>query len=597
MYAEERQQAIAELVGRARPDLGDRARARSSTSPPRRSAATCPPLERPQPAAPGARRRRPADALTMIEAGLPDRDQRQHRAEGADRRAAALDLLPDGGCTRAARRRAAPPSGWPALLPPDLRADGGHPRGPDRRPAGPLPHVELHLLPGRVRGHHPGGRRRRDRRGARRAPRRRRLRRHQRHLRRPRPLHPRPRRRPPTKRAMVAARPARGRARRREQDRRRSARCGSPTLDDVDVAGHRRRHRPGRRQGVRGRRRCDVVEVVTGMIVTLTAQPEHRPHGRPAPAPLERGAVHRVESVTSQAGGKGVNISRAAVAAGLRHGRGAARRARTTRSSTSCGAAGIDCQPRAARRRRPRQPHPHRARRHHHQAQQPRRHRSTPPRSTRWPPRSSPHADDGRLGGARRLAAAGCTRRLVRRPGRARCASTPAASRVDTSEAPLVRRWSPASPTPRPTCMKPNAEELASLTGDDAAGLEADPEAAARPPRTLVDRGVGAVLATLGGHGAVLVTADGAWHAHRAPDHRRQHRRRRRLQPVRLPARRCRGGAPRPTGWGSRRRLRQPPSAPAARPIPTPPRRPIPDLVRVRPSTLQWQAQEPHRPR
>ena len=29
----------------------------------------------------------------------------------------------------------------------------------------------------------------------------------------------------------------------------------------------------------------------------------------------------------------------------------------------------------------------------------------------------------------------------------------------------------------------------------------------------LVDRGVGTVLATLGGNGAVLVTAEGAWHA------------------------------------------------------------------------------------
>src|SRR6476646_12260438 len=34
--------------------------------------------------------------------------------------------------------------------------------------------------------------------------------------------------------------------------------------------------------------------------------------------PLERGAVLRADSVTSQAGGKGVNISRAAVAAGVR---------------------------------------------------------------------------------------------------------------------------------------------------------------------------------------------------------------------------------------------------------------------------------------
>ena len=39
------------------------------------------------------------------------------------------------------------------------------------------------------------------------------------------------------------------------------------------------------------------------------------------------------------------------------------------------------------------------------------------------------------------------------------------------------------------------------------------PDKAAAAARTLVDRGVEAVLATLGGNGAVLVTAAGAWHA------------------------------------------------------------------------------------
>ena len=34
-----------------------------------------------------------------------------------------------------------------------------------------------------------------------------------------------------------------------------------------------------------------------------------------------------------------------------------------------------------------------------------------------------------------------------------------------------------------------------------------------------MDRGVAAVLATLGGNGAVLVTADGAWHATPPPTH------------------------------------------------------------------------------
>ena len=61
--------------------------------------------------------------------------------------------------------------------------------------------------------------------------------------------------------------------------------------------------------------------------------------------------------------------------------------------------------------------------------------------------------------------------------------------------------------------MKPNGEELASFTGGDPEALEADPRLAAAAARTLVDRGVEAVLATLGGNGAVLVTAEGAWHA------------------------------------------------------------------------------------
>ena len=54
----------------------------------------------------------------------------------------------------------------------------------------------------------------------------------------------------------------------------------------------------------------------TGPIVTLTANPSFD-RTVALPGPLERGAVVRVEAMTSQAGGKGVNISRAAVAAGL----------------------------------------------------------------------------------------------------------------------------------------------------------------------------------------------------------------------------------------------------------------------------------------
>ena len=91
-------------------------------------------------------------------------------------------------------------------------------------------------------------------------------------------------------------------------------------------------------------------------------------------------------------------------------------------------------------------------------------------------------------------------------------AGTSARVAVDTSDAPLsalAERLGAA----RPDVLKPNAEELALLTRDDAAAIEADPVVAARAAARLVGSGAGAVLATLGGAGAVLVTEEGAWHA------------------------------------------------------------------------------------
>ena len=83
---------------------------------------------------------------------------------------------------------------------------------------------------------------------------------------------------------------------------------------------------------------------------------------------------------------------------------------------------------------------------------------------------------------------------------------------VDTSDEPLSALVA-ALPGSAPDLMKPNGEELASFTGGDPDVLESDPAQAAAAARTLVDRGVAAVLATLGGNGAVLVTKEGAWHA------------------------------------------------------------------------------------
>jgi 1-phosphofructokinase len=92
---------------------------------------------------------------------------------------------------------------------------------------------------------------------------------------------------------------------------------------------------------------------------------------------------------------------------------------------------------------------------------------------------------------------------------------------VDTSDAPLLA-LAAAFPGAAPDLIKPNSEELAQLTGADPEALEAaaaagDPSASVAAARSLVSRGVGTVLVTLGSAGAVLVTADGAWQASPPP--------------------------------------------------------------------------------
>jgi len=84
---------------------------------------------------------------------------------------------------------------------------------------------------------------------------------------------------------------------------------------------------------------------------------------------------------------------------------------------------------------------------------------------------------------------------------------------VDSSGPPLA-----AAVLAGPDLIKPNAEELAELTGySDAASLESDPRRALAAARTLVADGVVTILATLGAQGAILVTADGAWLAQTPP--------------------------------------------------------------------------------
>jgi 1-phosphofructokinase len=86
---------------------------------------------------------------------------------------------------------------------------------------------------------------------------------------------------------------------------------------------------------------------------------------------------------------------------------------------------------------------------------------------------------------------------------------------VDTSDGPLAALAADLERA-APDLIKPNSEELAGLAGVTAESLETavargDTEPVVTAARHLIDRGVGAVLATLGAAGAVLVDADGAW--------------------------------------------------------------------------------------
>lgn len=86
---------------------------------------------------------------------------------------------------------------------------------------------------------------------------------------------------------------------------------------------------------------------------------------------------------------------------------------------------------------------------------------------------------------------------------------------VDTSDGPLAVLVDSLGRA-APDLLKPNAEELASVLGYSPQALEAavahgDPEPVVSAARQLVDRGVGTVLATLGAAGAVLVDGTGSW--------------------------------------------------------------------------------------
>ncbi|AIG64013.1 phosphofructokinase [Corynebacterium atypicum] len=88
---------------------------------------------------------------------------------------------------------------------------------------------------------------------------------------------------------------------------------------------------------------------------------------------------------------------------------------------------------------------------------------------------------------------------------------------LDTSDAAMVALGE-GFPGFAPDLIKPNGLELGQLVGCDGAGLEAaaargEYEGVVAAARKVTERGVGNVLVTLGGSGAVLVTYAGAWRA------------------------------------------------------------------------------------
>jgi 1-phosphofructokinase len=243
------------------------------------------------------------------------------------------------------------------------------------------------------------------------------------------------------------------------------------------------------------------------MIVTLTANPSVDRTVN-LTAPLERGTVQRAESVISQAGGKGVNISRACVAADLPS-IAVLPAAKDDPFVLELLAAGIDCRP------------------VEHEGDLRVNITITEPDGTTTKLNSPGPQATPRLLQAleealvRRAAGADWTVLAGSLPPGtpaewyaelvAALRTAGARVAVDTSDAPL-KALVEALPTSAPHLMKPNGEELASFTGHRQDEL-ADPAAAAEAARDLVGRGVDSVLVTLGPHGAVLVSAEGAWHA------------------------------------------------------------------------------------
>ncbi len=243
------------------------------------------------------------------------------------------------------------------------------------------------------------------------------------------------------------------------------------------------------------------------MIVTLTPNPSID-RTVTLGSPLERGAVHRAESVLSQAGGKGVNISRACQAAGVDT-TAVLPAAADDPFTHELAAAGIPyvLVPLTGRVRVNLTI-------------------SEPGGSTTKINAPGPSVTPTVLAdltdrlvslaaGADWVVLAGSLPPGAPTDWYAHLVSTLRSLTrvaVDTSDAPLAALVATLD-SAAPHLMKPNSDELASFVDVDPLALERDPVLTARAARTLVDRGVTSVLATLGAHGAVLVTSEGAWHA------------------------------------------------------------------------------------
>ncbi|MGM9472828.1 1-phosphofructokinase family hexose kinase [Pseudarthrobacter sp. YS3] len=263
------------------------------------------------------------------------------------------------------------------------------------------------------------------------------------------------------------------------------------------------------------------------MIVTFTANPS-LDRTVALPGPLERGEVQRAVSVSQESGGKGVNVSRALCASGV---------------ETVAVLPGADSDPVLAGLRHDKVPFAALA------IDEPLRTNvalTEPGGVTTKINEPGPLLTEAqqealiallleRSRGASWVILAGSLppgfpadfyATVTRRLRAAGNGNTPLIA-VDSSGGPLAGAVSGTSQdgvSGKPDLLKPNAEELAELaaaagfaTASTAEELEADPVAAAAAAAAVVRSGVGAVLATLGSKGAVLVTADGAWLATHPP--------------------------------------------------------------------------------